>query len=216
MPKEPKELDEGASAAEKAKYEDDMAKYNRKKSIFVWYLNEWLPWVAGLEHWGPEIRVKKLPTDTMELVTGEDKVCVTCASEAFGLAVYDNCREKWAVGIPWMIKNNKTSIPEWKKKQPDTHQYFCRWTSEKTGARGGWSNDGIKAFCGYISKIQSFRETDEANGKPIQKLGREFIADALDVELDDHGEPAKKRQKTGSQSDQETPEEPFEITVLDE
>ena len=215
MPPEPKEPNEDAADAEKEQCQVDKARYDRKKTIFVWYLNEWLPWAAGLEHWGPEIRIQKLPTDTILLATGEEKVCVTCASEAYGLAVFENCHKKWKAGIPYMLENNKRSIPEWKKKKVETHKFYCKWTSKREGLRGGWSDDGIKAFNAYIAHIQAFRKADEEKDKVIQKLGRKFIREALEWDLDD-GEPSSKRQKTGSDGTEGPEPEPISIVVLDE
>ena len=65
------------------------------KKILVWYINRWLPIAVGSEYWDVKYRHFKLMTDTIKMRTGEEKVLCTVTSKAFGLMVYDNCRDKW-------------------------------------------------------------------------------------------------------------------------
>ena len=67
----------------------------RDKKILLWYEDRWLPIAIGLEYWDDKNRHYDLPTDTLKLRDGTEKVRVTPSSEAFGLMVYDNCRDKW-------------------------------------------------------------------------------------------------------------------------
>ena len=67
----------------------------RDKKILLWYQDCWLPVAIGLEYWDEKNRHYNLPTDTIKMRNNQEKIICTIASEAFGLMVYDNCRDKW-------------------------------------------------------------------------------------------------------------------------
>ena len=67
----------------------------KDKKILLWYQDRWLPIAIGLEYWDDKNRHYDLPTDKVKLRDGKDWVLCTATSEAFGLMVYDNCRDKW-------------------------------------------------------------------------------------------------------------------------
>lgn len=91
------------------------------KNILIWYVDRWLPIVIGSEYWDENNRHYKLPTDkckiTMRDGTEEERVLCTISSEAFGLLVYDNCRDKWAnimklkAQNPGKIQNFWANVP---------------------------------------------------------------------------------------------------------
>lgn len=68
---------------------------HKDKKILLWYQDRWLPVAVGLEYWDDKNRHYDLPTDKVKLRDGNDWVLSTSTSEAFGLMVYDNCRDKW-------------------------------------------------------------------------------------------------------------------------
>ena len=69
---------------------------NKKdKKILLWYMDRWLPIAIGLEYWDDKYRHYCLPTDKLKMRDGVDRLYCTTSSEAFGLMVYDNCRDKW-------------------------------------------------------------------------------------------------------------------------
>ena len=59
-----------------------------------------MPIVVGTEYWDENNCYYKLPTDMCKIRmkdgTEEERVLCTISSEAFGLLVFDNCRDKWA------------------------------------------------------------------------------------------------------------------------
>lgn len=67
----------------------------KDKRILLWYQDRWMPIVVGLEYWDNKYRHYELPTDKVKLRDGNEWVHVTISSEAFGLAMYENCRDKW-------------------------------------------------------------------------------------------------------------------------
>ena len=67
----------------------------KDKKILLWYQDRWLPIAIGLEYWDDKNRHYDLPTDKVKLRDGKDWVLCAATSEAFGLMVYDNCRDKW-------------------------------------------------------------------------------------------------------------------------
>jgi len=67
----------------------------KDKKMLLWYQDHWLPISIGLECWDDKNRHCDLPTDKVKLKDGKDWVLCAATSEAFGLMVYDNCRDKW-------------------------------------------------------------------------------------------------------------------------
>jgi hypothetical protein len=67
----------------------------RDKKILLWYQDRWLPIVMGLEYWDDKNRHYDLPTDKIKMRDGVERDLCTATSEAFGLMVYENCRDKW-------------------------------------------------------------------------------------------------------------------------
>jgi len=66
------------------------------KQILLWYQDCYLPVVHGLEYWGPKYRHFCFPTDKVPMSHDKkERILCTVASEAFGLMVYENCRDKW-------------------------------------------------------------------------------------------------------------------------
>jgi hypothetical protein len=65
-----------------------------QKELFLWYYDAWLPAILPREFWREDIRFYRLLTDACE-IAGKQKVLVTVASEAFGLLMWENCRNKW-------------------------------------------------------------------------------------------------------------------------
>ena len=66
------------------------------KKILIWYVDRYLPAVHGNEHWDTKYRHYKLQTDKVPLGPNQQElVLCTIQSEAFGLMLHDNCRDKW-------------------------------------------------------------------------------------------------------------------------
>lgn len=177
------EPSEDASAEEKAKAE-------RQKQILIFYLDEYMPQVAGLDNWGEDRRPVHLMTDKALVPgdpSGEEKVMVTVTSEAFGLLVYENCRDNWIETILYKRANgNSARVPKYDKKKPETHKYSNKFTSSASGqvVNGGWSIDGMKRFNHYMKLIQDFRANKE-DSEQWMDYGRDLIKERHQDRLDE-------------------------------
>lgn len=65
------------------------------KKILEWYIDRWLPVVIGSEYWDEKFRHYQLQTDKIKLRNGKQVPLCSVESEAFGLLVWDNCKDKW-------------------------------------------------------------------------------------------------------------------------
>ncbi len=199
-----------------------VAEYARKVNILTWYLDEYLPMAVGLECWGPNIRPFHLMTDKVEVEgdpSGKKKVLVTVTSEAFGLLLYANCREKWIAGFEWKAKQKtkKPKLPQYKKSDPSTHAFKAKWSNSRTGSvtGGGWDKEAFKYFEAMKTKIGDWREQEAADGNVNYTQGQNIIKVCNDIKQEDTGKPEPKRRKTVN-SGAETEIVVVDITFLDE
>ena len=129
--------------------EEETMLVQRKEAILLFYVDAFLAAAAGLEHWGPERRHKHLITDMIEVEmdpSGKAKVMVTVTSEAFGLVVYENCRDLWIATWKYKAQFGKgAKIPKYDKNNKDTHPFKTKFTNSHCGQVlcGGWSVQGI-------------------------------------------------------------------------
>lgn len=152
----------------------------------------------------------KVPGDP----SGDEKVMVTVTSEAFGLLVYENCRDNWIETINYKrAHGNKARVPKYDKNKPETHKYSNKFTTSASGqvVNGGWSLEGMKRFNHYMGLIQGFRGNKDMAEKWME-YGRELIKERHQDRLDGK-KAATTETKTNSTKDAE---ETIELIVLDE
>ena len=135
-----------------ASSEEEKAEYEKKVSLLTWYLDVFMPKAVGLEFWGELIRPYRLMTDT-EVVegdpSGKKKVLVTVTSEAFGLLVYHNCRDKWVADYKYKKEHGKKAqVPKYNKDDVSTHKHVNKWSNSNSGSvvGGGWHPAALKKF----------------------------------------------------------------------
>ena len=88
-----------------------------KKELFLWYYDQWLAAILPREFWKEDIRYYNLLTDTID-IAGKQKVLVTVSSEAFGLLMWENCREKWMAYAKFKAeKGPRAPIPTGTRQQ---------------------------------------------------------------------------------------------------
>lgn len=203
--------------------EDTVAieQYRRAVNILTWYLDKYMVQVAGLEFWGPNIRPYRLMTDKVEVdgdVSGKKKVLVTVTSEAFGLLLFANCREKWIITFQFKEKNGKKApIPKYNKDDHDgTKQWLAKWSNSRSGSvsGGGWSKEAYKYFEAKKVALTEWRKTEAAGGYVNYQMGQTLVkaANGIAQETD---KPASKRRKTDTAKPQDEIEV-VDITFLDE
>lgn len=198
----------------------DKAEYSRKVDILTWYLNSFLPKAVGLEFWGENIRPFNLMTDTALVegdLSGKKKVLVTVTSEAFGLLVYHNCRDKWVADYKYKQQHGKkASIPKYEKDEPSTHVHVNKWSNSRSGSAvgGGWHVDALKKFNALKAQIKAFREGEAANGNQKMEYGKNLVMAANDINLNG-GKLAGQKRKAPSKDAEKSPEV-VDITFDDE
>jgi hypothetical protein len=181
--------------------EEEAAKLARKEAILLFYVDSFLPAAVGLEHWGPERRPNHLLTDEVEVhmdPSRKKKVMVTVTSEAFGLVVYENCRECWIATWNYKSRFGKAAkIPKYDKDIPETHCYKNKFTNGNTGQVlcGGWSKEGLDKLGIYQKHIQRFRKSPEA------KVRMEYAQHLINVR-------ASMELKVGNESDKKPAAKP--------
>ena len=203
-----------------ASSDEDKAKYEAKVDLLTWYLDVFMPKAVGLEFWGDIIRPYKLMTDT-ELVegdlSGKKKVLVTVTSEAFGLLVYHNCRDKWIADYKYKKQHGKkVPVPKFKKDDPSTHAHVNKWSNSCSGSvvGGGWHVDALKKFNALKDHVKAFREAEKDNGYKKMEYGKNLIVAANNINLNG-GKLAGQKRKAPSK-DAENNVEVVDITFEDE
>ena len=109
-------------------------------------------------------------------VDGKQKVLVTVTSEAFGLLMFANCRDKWLNVFQYKktAKRKGTKVPQYKKDDPTTHKYKGKWSSSCTGSAvgGGWSSEALVYFEAAKKNISEWRKEEEARGNTTYLLAQ--------------------------------------------
>lgn len=163
-----------------------------KKDLYLWYFDRYLPIAAGRDYYNKDHRHYKLLTDKTP-ACGKMVPCVSKTSEAFGLVMLDNCRNKWINVFKWK-DDKKGAIPT---KGEDSKQFQAKYTNSKGGQVkfGGWSDLGYEAFESYKKTVAKVRETDKKEGNPAQKLALKLMKIHHGIDLD-QTVPKKKRKRS--------------------
>ena len=101
-----------------------------QKELFLWYYDVWLPAILPREFWKEDIRHYRLLTDACE-IAGKQKVLVTVASEAFGLLMWENCRDKWV--NYFVLKDTDPTAPVPSGKHEDASKHTAKWSDGNSG-----------------------------------------------------------------------------------
>lgn len=157
--------------------------YEAKKALKEWYYDEYLPMVAGNNTYGKSIRYYSTPVDKVTLVVKGVKgkkrvVAVTIPSEAFGLLIFENCRDKWLAVMNLRKDDKKKEIPDFDKEDASTHKYhITKWSDGKTGqvTGGGWKAAAFTKFNQLMVAIDKIRKEDKANGWEEMKEAKAII-----------------------------------------
>ena len=172
-----------------------------QRDMLLWYYDRWMPVAAGKHWWRDEIKWHKLLTDTQP-VGGVPKVNVTITSEAFGFLLYENHSAVWKKQMEYKQKYGPDApLP---KAKDDTDldgktvdHYKNKWSNSTTGQvkYGGWDDAAYQKFEAHINWVKGWRETEEANGKPLQKYALKLIQEKNKKKLDKANATKNKRKK---------------------
>jgi hypothetical protein len=179
-------------------------KYERKMKLTLWYFNDYMTMIAGTQYWGNDVKTRFLPTDMMDL-EGEQKVIVTITSEAFGILLYENCRDKWIQIFKWKDQNPKSNKkskppPQYNKNKPETHPYKAKWSDNCSGQSMGWHHDAFKAYNDYINCVKRVRELDLEAGGQVMLRARAMIREAHGY-TEEEAQPTRKRKRQNEDAD---------------
>ena len=152
----------------------ELPEHERQKALVIWYVDRWLPIVAGQKCFGDKMRLAHYPAELVEVFCNEKKVLVPISTEAFGILNIDNCHEKWGNTCEWKRDDPKRKIP---KKGPEAKQFRAKYTDSYVGQVkfGGWKPEAFPKYQAYIDEIKKGREVDEANGWKRQKYALELL-----------------------------------------
>ncbi len=189
-----------------------------KKELFLWYYDQWLPAVLPREFWKEDIRYYKLLTDTIELA-GKQKVLVTVSSEAFGLLMWENCREKWINFCVFKEQNGeKAPLPVGKEAGAELH--LAKWSDGSAGQvkYGGWKEEAYVRLEALKKEVKEWRKTDNESGKLGQKLAFKLMRAAHNKRGKTPLEDKKKssRNRGARKAVQAAPAKRRKLTVEDE
>ena len=176
------------------------ALYKFKKALLLWYFDEWLPAINGMEYYSIKIRTAQMAVSKVDLPNGTKAAAVPLKGEAFGLIMYENYYEKWKLIAPKRANNPNFKIPNYKKDDETTHKWHkTKWSDSSSGKTTGWNPQVYEAFSGYIKHIKDVREADRKNGWTTYKIALELMKVKHNVTTDDDT-ASNKKQKTSSGS----------------
>ena len=139
--------------------EDPEVKF--KLAVLMWYYDHFLTIAAGHYYWGDNIKHYRTPVQTVD-VLGVEKVLITIASEAFGLAVWENNYEKWSKLIKAKDQDPDFRVPQ--RKEDGAEQYDAKWSNQRKGKSTycNWDKEGVKFYKDCKALVKAAREEDEA------------------------------------------------------
>lgn len=171
--------------------------HKKQKALVIWYVDRWMPIVAGQKCFGEKMRETHFPAEKVEIFGKEKKVLVPISSEAFGILTIDNCHAKWVATGEWRKPNPKQALV---KTGDNAQQFKAKYTDSNVGQVkfGGWHADAFTKFQEYIDAVQKGREVDEGNDWRHQKYALELVRKERKVaekEAEASANPSKKKKK---------------------
>ena len=87
----------------------------------------------------------------------ERRMCITEATEAYGLRQYENCRSSSEAILKHQAEHPETVPPTYNKKIPKTHAFKAKWSDDVQGNCSGWGTEAYEAFDEWLGKIHLWR-----------------------------------------------------------
>lgn len=183
--------------------QDIEAQTTEDQQLLLWYFDRWMPAVAGKLYWTQKVRYYKKLTDTMFIGAGGDEsVCVSSASEAFGLLILENCSEKWLHTFNLRKGNPSAKLPT---EGAEAEKYHAKYTDNKRGGIkfGGWNPEGLERFQTIVEAVRQLRQADNKKDEieRVQSHALQLMRDAHDIKQ----ETSKKKRRTAATTNHESP-----------
>ena len=157
-----------------------------KHWIFEFYWDDILFRIVGKDHW--DTYVRHCSTISQAILPNYEKNCITAGTEAFAVALYENCFDRFHLIVEQQnkrIDDKKRTDPRHKTKMIDCDGGQAKW--------GGWNKVG-RDFCADLRKdVVKAREQEHVHEMEDACLDR--IRITHDVEARDKRRGAKSRRK---------------------
>jgi len=171
------------------------------KELLLWYFDRYLPTVCR-KYWDPEIRCYNLYTDTKCNIQGKDgqvfqnKVWVTVATEAFGLTLLMNCRDKW----PHVYDYEAGGLEIPKSGPVYKEKFKAKWSNPDEGQKeyGGWEPAGLIHYQQTKKEISEIR-TANSESKALPTFIYNLIRQHHGVNGESPGSKTSKKRKRVSE-----------------
>lgn len=164
--------------------------------LLLWWVDIFLPKIAGPEWYDEDHRHYKLLSDecTYKKFPRE---AVPASTEAFAMACFENCRDKWILQFQHQDANPNSAIPRGKGNEAYEDG---KWSTPRMGqkAYGGWKEGGVDAFVAYDNQVLAFRQEEEQNGKVKQQFALSLMRHAHNKTASSPAEEGKKKRKTNA------------------
>ena len=154
--------------------------------IFDFYADVLLFKVVGKPHWDTWIRYYKTISSAKPASDPQPGACITVGTEAFLVALYENCFDKWQMLAEMAAKGEedpKRLDPRNKTKCIDQDGGQAKW--------GGWNKYGRDMCKKYGKEIKEAR--DQPHVKEMEEAGLQRLRVANDIEAKDKKRGSRKR-----------------------
>ena len=168
----------------------------------TWYADCYLGFAGGHKSFGPGIRFYDKAVDKVTIFSGsknggvqQEVTAVSISDEAFGLLMWENCRDKWIACMDWRKDDSTKAYPPFDKYNTDTHKYHvAKWSDSKTGqvAGGGWEPEAYTRMNQLQKMVAKLRKKDQKDGFIRYQCLLDLVRDKHDISED---APTKKRKR---------------------
>ena len=155
--------------------------YEKKKQFLLWYMDVWMPAIAGESNFGKQLRGYKMAIERT-MIHGKKRILVESSCEAFGWLLLENCYTKWNLIVTKKKENPQFAIPKYKKDDPSTHPYsVCKYSDSRGGQGVGWKPAARPALEGHVELIKKIRAADKENNWKVNRLALKLIREKYNI-----------------------------------
>ena len=170
------------SAAEEIK-----ASYKKRRGLFSWCVESWLPRCVDDKWHGQAVRPRERVTNKID-DGGDMRERVSATREGYGFIQFENSRDSWMAKFKWdkeqELMKRKTGAkckpaPNYSnKRKAQTKDFKCKWSDFGQGQQSKWDPVVYSELQLRIQKVMVWREKDaEKNCKGqdfAMKLSQEW------------------------------------------
>ena len=158
--------------------------------IFMLHWDDLLPRVAGTESWGKKHRHNHTISKATVDFTLDGMPCVSESTEAYFVALYESCYEKWLYMGNQKAANKKEKVAVDRKANEMESKFIKANKGQSTW--GGWTDEGVDYFTKVRGQVKKGRDEDHVEQLENDFLDRIRKANNL---VDENGKELKKLAK---------------------